>query len=193
MAEIKFNFEQYDGQLSNACMDRLRAAAGEIQLQAILKCHVGRTSRPVYKRGKNAGQPWTAREIGALRRTIRVVEKKDKQTIRDMNVRVYAGNFLTWYAIQVEYGRGMWRGGAFPFMRPALSASKYRVQTIIESGGGQTMQAPGFWGGEGGRPVRTGSYITSTPSKPIKTKSGLPHLFDSPEWKAYVARGRKPK
>jgi hypothetical protein len=134
MAEIRFNFEQYDGQIAKSCMDRLRKAAGEIQLQAILKCHVGKTNRPRAQRGKSAGAIWTEREIGALRRTIRVVEKEGETGLAGRDVRVYAGNFKTWYAMQVEYGRGGWKGGAHPFLRPGMSAAKGRVQSIISNG-----------------------------------------------------------
>ena len=109
-------------------MDRLRKAAGVIQLDAILKCKVGTINRPA------SGQYWTEREIGALRRTIRVTEKIGPKGLEGRDVRVIAGNRKTWYAVQVEYGRGGWKGGAHPFLRPAISGRKAEVQHIIENG-----------------------------------------------------------
>lgn len=133
--EINFNFEQYDGQIGKSCMDRMRAACGEIQLQAILKCKVGTINRPAV------GPAWTEREAGAMRRTIRVVEKNGENGLVGRDVRVYVGNYKTWYAVQMEYGRGGWKGGARPFLRPAMQSSKSKVQAILESGAGQTKGA----------------------------------------------------
>jgi hypothetical protein len=132
MAEIRFNFEQYDGQLAKSCMERLRDAAGEIQLQAILKCKVGNISRPIYKKGRAANQTWTEREVGAMRRTIRVVEKTGESGLQNRNVWVMAGNYKTWWAVQMEYGRGGWKGGPLPFLRPGSDSARSRVQSIIE-------------------------------------------------------------
>ena len=134
MREIQFNFEQYDGQIAKTCMERIKKAAGEIQLQAILKCKVGDISRPAYRKGKYAGQFWTAREIGGMRRTIRVTEKYGMEGLKGRDIRVIAGTKKAWWAIQMEYGRGAWKGGPRPFLRPAMNAAKSRVQQIIETG-----------------------------------------------------------
>jgi len=74
------------------------------------------------------------REIGALRRTIRVTEKTGESGLIGRDVRVIAGNRKTWYALQVEYGRGGWKGGAHPFLRPAMRGRKAEIQRVIEGG-----------------------------------------------------------
>ena len=130
MSEIKFNFEQYDGQIAKASMDRLRKAADIIRDAAKAKCVVGTVTREV-----KAGQKfWMERTPGAMRDTIRTVEKKGAHGLVGRDVRVYAGNKKTWWATQMEFGRGGWKGGAKPFMRPALRSTKSEVQAVIENG-----------------------------------------------------------
>ena len=130
MANVKFNFEQYDGQIAKASMDRIRKAANIIKQVAKAKCVVGTVNRPA-----KPGQPyWMERSPYAMRNTLRVVEKTGATGISNRNVRVYAGNSKTWWAVQMEYGRGGWKGGAKPFLRPALRATKSAVQSILENG-----------------------------------------------------------
>jgi hypothetical protein len=129
MRVSNWNPQQFDGEFMNASMERLKAAAEVIASKARAKCPVGTISRPIYKTGKYAGQPWTARDAGALKKTIRVVEKKEKGTeiMKGRNIRIYAGNFLRYYAQIVEYnGRA--------FMRPALNSSKGEIRSILENG-----------------------------------------------------------
>lgn len=122
---------KYDGEFANATMERLRSAAEVVASAARSRCPVGTVSRPMYKTGAYAGQPWTARDAGALKKTIRVVEKKGPDegavVFEDRNVRVYAGNYLRYYAKIVEYTK--------PFLRPALAASKGTIKSILENGG----------------------------------------------------------
>lgn len=153
MGEVKFNFEQYDGQIAKACMERLRKAAEVIademrnkydQLDIEGMRHIGgmrfRSSsffHGPYRTGAYAGVFWTARIPRAMRDTIRVREKKEQSGISVLvgrDVRVYVGNKKTWWAIQMEYGRGGWKGGRKSFVRPALRSSKAAVQRIIANG-----------------------------------------------------------
>ncbi len=129
MRVSNWNPQAYDSEFMNASMDRLRAAAEIVASKARAKCPVGTLNRPIYKRGKYAGKPWTARDAGALKKTIRVVEKKGEGTgfAQLRNIRVYAGNYLVYYAQVVEYnGRA--------FMRPALNSSKAEIKNILENG-----------------------------------------------------------
>ncbi len=131
MARVSnWNPERFDGEFANAAMERLRKAAKVIADNARSRCPVGTISRPIYKKGPYAGQPWTARDAGALKKTIRVVEKHGeggKPLAEGRNIRVYAGNYLVYYAKIVEYA-----GKAF--MRPALNSSKDEVRNILENG-----------------------------------------------------------
>jgi hypothetical protein len=129
MRVSNWNPQSYDGEFMNSSMERWKAAAEVIASKARAKCPVGTLSRPIYKTGKYAGQPWTARDAGALKKTIRVVEKKEKGTeiMKNRNIRVYCGNYIVFYAQVVEYnGRA--------FMRPALNASKSEIRSILENG-----------------------------------------------------------
>ncbi len=129
MRVSNWNPQAYDGEFMNASMDRLRAAAEVIASNARAKCPVGTISRPIYKTGPYAGKPWTARDAGALKKTIRVVEKKEKGTefAKSRNIRVYAGNYLIYYAQVVEYN-------GKTFMRSALNSSKAEIKSILENG-----------------------------------------------------------
>jgi hypothetical protein len=139
MSEVKLNFAQYDNQIATAALSRMHAAASVIQMNMVLKCKKGYANRrPVYKKGPYAGQIYTARDMDIMAKTIRVVEKKGIGLHESPNVRVYAGNFKTWWAVQMEYGRGAWKGGAQPFMRPAINGSKAQVKVVLESGSGGT-------------------------------------------------------
>ena len=130
MAEIKFDFEQYDGQIAKASMERLRKGAEAIRGAAKAKCIVGTVNRPL-----KPGQPyWMERTPGAMRETIRVSEKQGKQGLENRDVWIIAGNKKTWWATQMEFGRGGWKGGRKSFMRPALRSTKHEVQNIIENG-----------------------------------------------------------
>ena len=122
---------QYDGEFISASMERLKAAAEVVAESARQRCPVGKISRPVYKSGKYAGRVWTARTPGALKKTIRVVEKYQQfsaEVAQFRNVRVYAGNYITFYAKIVEYA-----GKAF--MRPALNSNRAKIRNILEHGG----------------------------------------------------------
>jgi hypothetical protein len=146
MAKIDFNLQKYDGEFKAAGMARVRKAAEAIRDAAKDKCKRGTISRgrrrAVIINGRRVdigdrGEIWTERQIGAMRETIRVVDKDDfdQETgfYADLDeVRIYAGNFATWWAIQMEYGRGGWKGGARPFLRPALHATESKVRDIVE-------------------------------------------------------------
>jgi hypothetical protein len=132
----------------DASMERLRKAAEVVRDKArfICKVYVGKLHGP-YTAGKYAGKVWTARDTDNLLRTIRVVESKTRTSefnsntgavIKFRNVWVMAGNYKTWYAQQVEFGRGGWKGGAHPFLRKALYSSREKMISILrgdEEGG----------------------------------------------------------
>lgn len=85
-------------------------------------------NRPVYKKGKYAGKYWTAREFGNLIKSIRVVERKDKQgkIIDQANVRVYAGTKMAYYASIFEYGSNT------AFLRPAFYKTANKLTSIVQ-------------------------------------------------------------
>ena len=142
MGAIDFNLQKYDGEFKAAGMARLLRAENTIRDAARKKIKVGSITRPQrryfifeHRRQPASSGKWTERHPGELRDTIRTVRRRDESpgfdTAHD-NVRVYAGNFLDWWAVQMEYGRGKWKGGAKPFMRPALHGSESKVRAIIE-------------------------------------------------------------
>lgn len=116
-------------------MKRLRKAGEIVKRKARSAPCVNRStvSRPMYKTGRYAGQYWTARDAGSLKKTIRVVEKHGAETggyitIRagQLEIRVYAGTAKVFYAQIVEFYT--------PYMRPALNASKSRILSIMQNG-----------------------------------------------------------
>lgn len=130
MRVSNWNPQKYDAEFAEASMARLRKAAEVIADEARRRCPEGTVSRPIYVSGANAGQPWTARDAGQLKRSIRVVEKNDQHgaaLAEGRNIRVYAGHYLAYYAKIVEYA-------GKKFLRPALAASKNEVRRILENG-----------------------------------------------------------
>ena len=138
MRVSNWNPQRYDGEFIGASMDRLRKAANVIKdnAEVILKSKIGRgkttgIAHGPYKTGQYAGQPWTARVPGSLVNSLRVVEKEEDRTYaailgKHRNVRVYAGNYLAWWANIFEYYQ--------PYLRPAVNKSKAQINEILRNG-----------------------------------------------------------
>lgn len=115
-----------DETFENIAIERLVKAAEVVKDTAKRNCPVGTVSRPMYKTGPYAGQPWTARDAGQLKRSIRVVRRRTKSGkafTKKRNVRIYSGHFLAYYAAIVEFYT--------PYLRRALNESINEVKSII--------------------------------------------------------------
>ncbi len=113
-----------DAEIKGNAMDRLQIAGEVVANNARQRVPIGK-SRP----GAKGGKDWTAREAGALKRSIRVVRLHGDPK---RNVRIYAGSRAVFYARFVEYGTV--KMPAKPFLRPALNASKARIKSILQGG-----------------------------------------------------------
>jgi len=128
-----FNPNRYDQSFEDVAVERLVKAANIIRAatKRKLSAKIGKgettgISRPIYKTGSYAGQPWTKRDFGELMKSIRVTQKKSKYgkpLWRKRNVRVYAGHYLAYYADIFEYSE--------PFMRPAFAESEPMIATLL--------------------------------------------------------------
>lgn len=114
-------------------MRRLKKAAEVVKTKARSKCPTGTISRPMYTRGRYAGQFWTARDAGALKKSIRVVKKHGAEAggfielrAGSLEIRIYAGTAKVYYAQICEFYT--------PFMRPALNDSKSQILSIMQNG-----------------------------------------------------------
>jgi hypothetical protein len=106
------NFKEADIMVFKASVERCRKAAKVMRDAVYNACPVGTISRPMYKSGPYAEVKWTARDEGQLKKSVRVVEQKEEQHGWNLArfhvlgsqgiVRVYAGNFLAYYARIVE-------------------------------------------------------------------------------------------
>lgn len=124
MSRIAFwNAKPLNKEVMKNGMKRLKKAAEVVKTKARSKCPVGTISRPMYTRGRYAGQFWTARDAGALKKSIRVVEKHGSERL---NIRIYSGTAKVYYAQIVEFYT--------PFMRPALNDSKSQILSIMQNG-----------------------------------------------------------
>ena len=133
MSRAFWDFKPLNKEIMRNGMKRLRKAGEVVKIRARSKCPVGTLSRPMYTKGRYAGQFWTARDAGALKKSIRVVEKHGGEyagysTIKagQLEVRVYAGTAKAYYAQIVEFYD--------PFMRPALNKSKSKILSIMQNG-----------------------------------------------------------
>ena len=121
-----WNPNKMDATFENVALDRLIKAAEVIKNKVKSKTPVGTTSRPIYRKGPYAGQPWTARDAGQLKKSVRVVRKKTKSgkaLSRKRNIRVYVGNYLAYYANIVEFYT--------PFMSIGFESALGEVKEII--------------------------------------------------------------
>ncbi|RJQ27700.1 hypothetical protein C4565_04945 [Candidatus Parcubacteria bacterium] len=122
-----WNPEKIENELVGAAMEQLREAAELVAERARELCPEGTISRPMYKSGPYAGQPWTARDAGQLKRSIRVRELKEKygvSFVKHRNIRIYAGSEKAFYASIVEYS-----GKAF--MRRAFNGARAQIREIL--------------------------------------------------------------
>ena len=121
-----WNPNKMDATFENVALDRLIKAAEVIKNKVKSKTPVGTISHPMYRTGKYAGQPWTARDAGQLKKSVRVVRKKTKSgkaLSRKRNIRVYVGNYLAYYANIVEFDT--------PFMSIGFESALGEVKEII--------------------------------------------------------------
>jgi len=120
-----FNPNRIDATFDYVATERLVKAAKVVAAAVRRKCPVGTISRPIYRSGPYAGQPWTSTDAGRLRKSVRVVQKRSKtgRLSKKKSVRVYAGTYLAYYANIVEFSR--------PFMRPALAETLHMVKSMI--------------------------------------------------------------
>lgn len=99
--------QRFDGEIMTASMDRLERCAEVIATDARRRVRV---------------------RSGDLQKTIRVVRLRGDPK---RNVRVYAGSRKSFQARWGEYGTSKMK--AWPFLRPALNASKSKIQDILRS------------------------------------------------------------
>ena len=121
-----FEPQKFDTELKGIALKRLKAAAEEIEKEAINECPVGTISRPMYKTGKYAGQKWTSRDGGRLKGSIRTVVPHNIGAGRfghGVNIRVYAGHYMAWYAAIVEFDKH--------FMRKSKNRAMGRVKKAL--------------------------------------------------------------
>jgi len=132
MAKLSWDISKALPEILNASMDRLEMAAGIIRDNAkvILRSKIDPKNPPHdVTRAPYGGKYWTERKPGSMIKTIRVTRRDDKR-----NVWIIAGNSKTWWAIQMEYGHGQWKGGPRSFFRPAIKVSIPAIKTMLLNG-----------------------------------------------------------
>jgi hypothetical protein len=130
---VNWNTAEFEAKCLKVSMDRLEAGARIIRDDA-KRILAGKIKGPPVTRPAK-GPAWMGRTPGAMIETIRVVRRKDP-TVR--NIWIMAGNWAVWWATQMEYGRGAWKGGPKPFLRPAMHGAASAIKSVMESGSGGT-------------------------------------------------------
>lgn len=120
-----WSWDNVNADMDRVTTDQMVEAAEVIAQEVRSRAPVGTTSRPMYRKGVYAGQPWTARDAGQLKKSVRVVRKRTPKgrLSKKKNVRVYVGHYLAYYASIVEHSE--------PFMRPAVVQTHARVKQIL--------------------------------------------------------------
>jgi len=151
---VNWNTDAFVAMCKRGGMARLVEAAETVRDEAkrILRSKMntgGITRQPgryyMIVNGKRVPSPnppiWMERRPGSMIETIRVVTQPKwpwpEGTQGKLNVWVMAGNYKTWWALQMEYGRGAWKGGQKSFIRPALRKTTNAMRIVLESGAGQ--------------------------------------------------------
>ena len=145
--EIKFDIDAFLEDCKDVSLEGLEVCADIIRDEAkrILETKLvsNWSEHGVYQSGDNEGVYWTERTWQAMVDTIRTTKGRAGQA---NDVWVMAGNSKTWWAVQLEFGKGGWRGGNRSFLRPALRKSLPAmkavfggdVKLVLESGNGET-------------------------------------------------------
>lgn len=118
--------------VAQAMPARVQEAAETLRDAIRVETPVGETTRRVYSTGKYAGAFWTAREGGALRRSVRATQSTQERPRRGNSGtliwrmgdwRVYIGHKKAYYAAIVEYRT--------PFIRPTLARTRNLLKMIL--------------------------------------------------------------
>lgn len=129
MDRIVFRPEEIEMAVDIGKTKALRRIAAQVVRRAKALCPVGEEIRGPYERGKDAGQPWTAREPGTLRKSIRYrVTKKRVKGVR--KAQVIAGNKYAYYAVWVHWGTRRHIGQ--PFLSQALESARGEIEIAFE-------------------------------------------------------------
>lgn len=118
--------EVLDDLINEQTPARLQEAGEHLAGQIRRRTPVGTVTRPIYRTGPYAGQFWTARDAGELKRSVRVVRKRGKSgriLWAARNIRVYVGHQKAYYASIVEFYS--------PFVRPGFYAAINGIRDIL--------------------------------------------------------------
>jgi len=146
----KWNTKPFEDAFAKVGMDRLEAAAKIVRddAKAILSKKIAgskaKTKDITRAIPKGRTDIWMERNPGALIETIRVVRQHGDKT---RNIWIMAGNFKTWWATHIEFGRAGWKGGAKSFLRPALKNAPSKIKGVLEGGHGETGDSKYNWTG----------------------------------------------
>jgi len=125
MAKVNWFAQNVLKKVGKGKFNSLRKAGSIVRREARALCSVGIEIEGTAKSGKSAGQAWTERTPGSLKKTIRFQVSKDGS-----GVRVKAGSKLVFYARFVEFGTE--ENMAIPYLRPALHKQGAKVLACFE-------------------------------------------------------------
>lgn len=101
----------------------------KVSLVAAIRGNNGRwIEHGPYKSGDYEGKSWTARYKGEMVKSIRLVKRKDSKS---RNIWIMAGHYNAWWAVQMEFGHGQWKGGAMPFFRVGIKKAMPKIASLM--------------------------------------------------------------
>jgi hypothetical protein len=129
-AQAEIRFDAAAELLANTVKANLRTIIGKHSVGGDSYYYSKGVNRDVYGRGKNKGKWWTARSVGSLLYSVRIIKKN--KLGGEPNIWVMVGNKKAYWAAMFEYATQAERGQ--PYWRPAISKSKPAMINIWEKG-----------------------------------------------------------
>jgi hypothetical protein len=127
---VRWDDKRFQVSVERATRRSLSDAGRIWKAYAKAMCPVGDEIRGPYERGPHAGQPWTARFPGTLKKSIRYRITGGPRRRKPYGLQIIAGDYMAYYAAWVHWGTSKHPGQ--PFLLWARDAAKSAITAAFE-------------------------------------------------------------
>jgi hypothetical protein len=130
---IFWNPKLVEHEIMGKAMDRLVEVGEAMAVEVKKNTPEGSTSRPMYKTGPYKNKYWTARDAGALKKSVRTTRRPEagagNANWKSRNVWVMVGTTKAYYSKIIEFGvnSNKYKG----FFRKAINRSRKKARNIL--------------------------------------------------------------